>query len=79
MIPLKKIRKSPNKSVRAEPFDSAQDRPVEAQAAPVPGFDKFDPNGKVLDRHFSTAVTSIISPASPEISRFDGYAKKVAG
>ena len=46
-------KESLNKSVRAEPFDFAQDRLVEAQAAPAlgpsallrTGFDRLSPNG----------------------------------
>lgn len=38
------------KSVHAEPLVMALDRPVEARAAPAPGFDKPSPDGGVLDR-----------------------------
>lgn len=46
------VKKTPNKSVRAEPFDVTQDRLVEAQVAPARGFDKLNPNGRVLNRRF---------------------------
>ena len=73
-------KESLNKSVRAEPFDFAQDRLVEAQAASArgasswlrTGFDKLSPNGGVLFSKSALALALLALGAcslAPEYTR----------
>jgi hypothetical protein len=46
--PVKTSRDALIKSGRVEPFDFAQESPVETQASRIKGFDKLSPNGSYL-------------------------------